>query len=88
MSAFFLFSIMKLDNTQLEVLKANEIKIHLRNSTVEILTWLLKIIHRARCEQFHRGTIFFLRLLVDEMLAGHRSCLFSVCVQTICLYDT
>lgn len=56
-----LSSIIEQDGTWLAVL--NAAKIHLKNSTAKplsrkIMTRLLKMICRARCQQFHLGTIF------------------------------
>ncbi|MDF4377384.1 hypothetical protein P3378_24580, partial [Vibrio parahaemolyticus] len=57
-----LLNIMELDGTQLVMLKVAqntfEQQQHQQQCVFpEIMTWLLKIIHRPCCEQFHVGTI-------------------------------
>ena len=66
---------MELDGTQPVELKVAKITF-LKNSTAmfffpEVMTRLLKVIHRPCCEQFHVGTIVFLHDWLLQNLVTH-----------------
>ena len=63
--ACLLSKIKEINGTRLLVLKAPKIyiwKIQNQCLFLEIMTQLLKIIHRPCWEQFHVGTVFFLKM--------------------------
>ena len=75
-----LSNIIKLDGTQLVVLKVPKNtfeKIQNQCLFPNIMVWLLKIIHRPCCEQFHVGTTFFLQSNTCFFLLWDLTCIFN-----------